>query len=305
MGFSIKRFLPRSLFGRSLLILVTPVVLLQIVATYVFYEQHWETMSKRLSFGVAGDIALVVEGFGRDGGAAPRASLLDLASRHTAVYMRFAPGEILANGPLPGSRTSLGMTLAQTLDERLHRPFRIDDESDDRVVFVAVQLPDGVLHAWVPRKRLFSSTTYVFILWMVGTSLILYAIAGIFMRNQVRPIRRLAAAAESFGKGQDVRDFKPEGASEVRRAAIEFNHMRERITRQIAQRTAMLAGVSHDLRTPLTRLKLQLAMLGNTPDVEDMKTDVAEMEKMLDAYLAFVRGEGAEAAVSTELKPLL
>ena len=304
MGLSIKRYLPRSLFGRSLLILVTPVVLLQIVSTYVFYEQHWETMSKRLSFGVAGDIAMVVDQLGRNLDPAARDTVLKLAGEHTAVYMRFTPGEILPNAP-PPSYTSLGATLAQMLDERLHRPFEIDDESDDRVVFVAVQLPDGVLHNWVPRKRLFSSTTYVFILWMVGTSLILYAIAGIFMRNQVRPIRRLAAAAESFGKGHDVRDFKPEGASEVRRAAIEFNHMRERITRQIAQRTAMLAGVSHDLRTPLTRLKLQLAMLGDGPDIEAMKSDVAEMEKMLDAYLAFVRGEGAEAVVSTELKPLL
>jgi len=304
MQFGIKRFLPRSLFGRSLLILVTPVVLLQIVSTYVFYEQHWETMSKRLSFGVAGDIAMVVEELGRDPTPASRDVVLGLAATHTAIYMRFAPGEILPNVP-PPDYTSLGATLAQMLDERLHRPFQIDDESDDRVVFVAVQLPDGVLHTWVPRKRLFSSTTYVFILWMVGTSLILYAIAGIFMRNQVRPIRRLAAAAESFGKGHDVRDFKPEGASEVRRAAIEFNHMRERITRQIGQRTAMLAGVSHDLRTPLTRLKLQLAMLGDGPDVEAMKTDVAEMETMLEAYLAFVRGEGAEAVVSTELKPLL
>jgi two-component system osmolarity sensor histidine kinase EnvZ len=305
MGLSIKRFLPKSLFGRSLLILVTPVVLLQIVATYVFYEQHWDTMSKRLSFGVAGDLAMVVELLGPRPDAPERDALLEVAARHTAIYMRYIPDEILSNDPRRLGYGSVGPILAQTLEERVRRPFQIDAESDDRVVLVAIQLPDGVLHAWVPRKRLFSSTTYVFILWMVGTSLILYAIAGIFMRNQVRPIRRLAAAAESFGKGHDVRDFKPEGASEVRRAAIEFNHMRERITRQIAQRTAMLAGVSHDLRTPLTRLKLQLAMLGDTPDVEEMKTDVAEMEKMLDAYLAFVRGEGGEAVVATELKPLL
>jgi two-component system osmolarity sensor histidine kinase EnvZ len=197
------------------------------------------------------------------------------------------------------------MMLGSTLEERTQRPYQIDDDSDDRNVMVAVQLPDGVLHAMVPRKRLFSSTTYVFILWMIGTSLILFAIAGVFLRNQVRPIRRLAAAAESFGKGHDIPDFKPEGATEVRRAATEFNHMRERITRAIGQRTAMLAGVSHDLRTPLTRLKLQLAMMGESPDIEDMKTDLAEMEKMLDAYLAFVRGEGGEAVVSTELKPLL
>jgi two-component system osmolarity sensor histidine kinase EnvZ len=305
MGAFIKRFLPRSLFGRSLMILVTPVVLLQIVATYVFYEQHWETMSKRLSSGVAGDIAMVIDVLGQDLDTASRDTMLALAERHTGIRMHFAGTEILPNRPAHATGSSVGGMLAAALDERVARPFQLDADSDDRNVLVEIQLSEGVLHASVPRKRLFSSTTYVFILWMIGTSLILYAIAGVFMRNQVRPIRRLAAAAESFGKGHEIRDFKPEGASEVRRAAIEFNRMRERITRQITQRTAMLAGVSHDLRTPLTRLKLQLALLGEGPEIDELKTDVVEMEKMLDAYLAFVRGEGAEAVVSTDLRPLL
>ncbi|MBV8166011.1 MAG: HAMP domain-containing protein, partial [Alphaproteobacteria bacterium] len=302
---AIKRFLPRSLFGRSLLILVTPVVLLQIVATYVFYVQHWDTMSKRLSSGVAGDIEMVIDVVGQERDRDARYAVFELTERHTGIRLRFVESEILPNGARQAGRSSVGAMLGSTLEERTQRPYQIDDDSDDRNVLVAVQLPDGVLHAVVPRKRLFSSTTYVFILWMIGTSLILFAIAGVFLRNQVRPIRRLAAAAESFGKGHDIPDFKPEGATEVRRAAMEFNHMRERITRAITQRTAMLAGVSHDLRTPLTRLKLQLAMMGESADIEDMKTDVAEMETMLDAYLAFVRGEGGEAVVATELKPLL
>src|SRR5271167_2622718 len=256
MGAFIKRFLPRSLFGRSLMILVTPVVLLQIVATYVFYEQHWETMSKRLSGGVAGDVAMVIDVLSEDIDTASRDTMLALAERHTGIRMHYDGAEILPNRPVHATGSSVGAMLAAALEERVARPFQIDADSDDRNVLVAIQLSEGVLNARVPRKRLFSSTTYVFILWMIGTSLILYAIAGVFMRNQVRPIRRLAAAAESFGKGHEIRDFKPEGASEVRRAAIEFNRMRERITRQITQRTAMLAGVSHDLRTPLTRLKL-------------------------------------------------
>jgi two-component system osmolarity sensor histidine kinase EnvZ len=305
MGAFIKQFLPRSLFGRSLMILVTPVVLLQIVATYVFYEQHWETMSKRLSGGVAGDIAMVIDVFSEDIDNASRNAMLVLAERNTGIHMRYAGTEILPNRPPPAHGSSIETMLAAAVEERVHRPFEIEHDADDRIVLVAIQLPEGVLYASVPRKRLFSSTTYVFILWMIGTSMILYAIAGVFMRNQVRPIRRLAAAAESFGKGHQISDFKPEGASEVRRAAIEFNRMRERITRQITQRTAMLAGVSHDLRTPLTRLKLQLALLGDGPEIEELKTDVVEMEKMLEAYLAFVRGEGAEAVVSTDLKPLL
>ena len=158
-----------------------------------------------------------------------------------------------------------------------------------------LQLQDGVLPGIASRKRLFSSTTYVFVMWMVGSSMILFAVAMVFMRNQVRPIRRLAAAVDSFGKGRDVPDFKPTGAIEVRQAASAFNHMRQRIQRQITQRTEMLAGVSHDLRTPLTRMKLQLAMLEDTPETAELKADVGEMERSDEGYLECARGEEHEA----------
>jgi two-component system osmolarity sensor histidine kinase EnvZ len=227
--------------------------------------------------------------------------------RSTAAgQLYFQPGEILPNQPRDDDdQTILGKRLERALDERVRRPLLVDDLSDERQVLIAVQLSDGVLHASVSRKRLFSSTTYVFIIWMVGTSLILFGVAGLFMRNQVRPIRRLADAAARFGKGQEIVGFKPEGATEVRQAALEFNRMRERITRTIAQRTEMLAGVSHDLRTPLTRMKLELAMLPDNADAAALKTDVDEMERMIDAYLAFVRGEGSEAAIKSALRPLL
>jgi two-component system osmolarity sensor histidine kinase EnvZ len=162
-----------------------------------------------------------------------------------------------------------------------------------------------VLDVFVSRERLFSSTTYIFIMWMVGTSMVLFAIASIFMRNQVRPIRRLAAAADGFGKGRNLPDIKPEGATEIRTAAAAFNLMRERVQRSIVQRTEMLAGVSHDLRTPLTRMKLQLAMLGDGPDITDLKADLAEMESMVEEYLAFARGEGAEAVVDADIGEIL
>ena len=162
-----------------------------------------------------------------------------------------------------------------------------------------------MLNAVVPRQRLYSSTTYIFILWMVGSSLLLFAVAAGFMRNQVRPIRRLAQAADSFGKGRDLPDFHLSGATEVRRAGAAFIEMRERIRRHVQQRTDMLSGVSHDLRTPLTRMKLQLAMLGPSPEVDDLRTDVTEMERMIEGYLAFARGEGGETPVPTELKDLL
>jgi two-component system osmolarity sensor histidine kinase EnvZ len=181
----------------------------------------------------------------------------------------------------------------------------MDTWSQKRRVRIQIQLPDGVMDVSVDRERLFSSTTYIFVMWMVGTSLVLFAVAMVFMRNQVRPIRRLADAVDSFGKGREVSNFKPEGATEIRRAATAFNFMRDRIQRMLNQRTEMLAGVSHDLRTPLTRMKLQLAMLGASPAVEELKMDVADMERMVEEYLSFARGEGSESVVLSDIGDIL
>jgi two-component system osmolarity sensor histidine kinase EnvZ len=195
--------------------------------------------------------------------------------------------------------------LSEAMDSFVSRPYQVDSQSRERDVIIDVQLSNGVLHVVTTRKRLFSSTAYVFVIWMVGTSLILFGLATIFMRNQVKPIRRLAVAADNFGKGRDVSVFKPEGATEVRQAAAAFLAMRERIIRQINQRTDMLSGVSHDLRTPLTRMKLQLELLSDAEGAQDLKADIADMERMLEGYLAFARGEGAEEPKPTDLAALL
>src|SRR5690606_7463085 len=205
----------------------------------------------------------------------------------------------------PRVRTLVEARLEEALNERLQDPFVIDSRTVRGHVEIWVQLPEGVLRALVTDERLFSSTTYIFILWTIGSSVLLFGIAVVFMRNQVKPIRRLAHAAESFGKGQEVRDFKPEGATEVRQAAAAFINMRDRIKRQIQQRTEMLAGVSHDLRTPLTRMKLQLEMLPDVPEAEFLQADVAEMEHMVEGYLAFARGEGQETPAPSDLGGLL
>ncbi|MDH5188249.1 MAG: ATP-binding protein, partial [Rhodospirillaceae bacterium] len=195
--------------------------------------------------------------------------------------------------------------LANALETQLRKPFNTDSASNDNYVAVEIQLSEGVLHVIVPNKRLFSTTTYVFVMWMVGTSLLLFGVAIIFMKNQVRPIIRLAAAADAFGKGRDSKKFKPEGALEVRRASSAFISMRNRLKRQMQQRTDMLSGVSHDLRTPITRMKLQLAMMGNSAGIDELKSDVSDMEHMLDEYLAFARGEGSEKQVAANMNEML
>lgn len=301
---SFKRFLPRSLLGRSLMIIVTPLVLLQVVSGFIFYESHWDKVTLRLARGVAGDIASVITMMRQFPGPEHADRIVGIAAGHMGLTIRRRPEEILPNEP-PQGEDLMETMLIRALREQVGKPFQIDTASLEKYVIIQVQQSDGVLEFITSRKRLFSSTVYVFVLWMVGTSLILFGVATIFMRNQVKPIRRLAIAADNFGKGREVTRFKPEGAKEVRQAASAFLAMRERIQRQIGQRTEMLAGVSHDLRTPLTRMRLQLEMAGGIDGIIEMKTDVDEMEHMLESYLAFARGEGAEPPIATNLTELL
>lgn len=303
-GSLIKRFLPKSLLGRSLLIIVSPLVLLQVVSAVLFFESHWDKITRRLAEGVAGDVAAIIDVMRHEPSLEGRA----WASRLAASTMSFSI-EFRDQAVLETVTTEVGgameNALLRALGERVRKPVRIDADSLDRHVIIEVQLPDGVLEVVTQRKRLFSSTTYVFVIWMVGTSLILFAVATIFMRNQVKPIRRLAIAADNFGKGREVDKFKPEGAAEVRQAAQAFLAMKERLQRQIGQRTDMLAGVSHDLRTPLTRMKLQIALLEGMEGAEELRGDIDEMEYLLEEYLAFARGEGTEKPVETDLNGLL
>jgi two-component system osmolarity sensor histidine kinase EnvZ len=305
----IKRILPRSLFGRLVLIILSPLILLQVISTWVFYDRHYETVTRRLTQGLSGDIAAVIQMMIRNPGSVDRLQTFRLAERVMLLKLTFEEGarlEATTRTDTFGVFASiLDRQLAKALREIVDRPFLIDTHSLKKEVQIDVQLADGLLRVLAPRKRLFSSTTYIFIMWMVGSSIVLFVVALLFMRNQVKSIRRLAQAADSFGKGRDVADFKPEGATEVRQAAGAFIQMRNRIKRQIRQRTEILAGVSHDLRTPLTRMKLQLAMLGPTPEAESLESDVAAMERMVEGYLAFARGESVEQLEPTEVSGLL
>lgn len=302
---AVERLMPRTLLGRSIVIIVTPVILLQAISAWVFYTSHWDTVTRRLAQSVAGDIAYVIRQLPHPIDPRQAQQVFAIAKDMMDVKLVFKPDEILPNDPTITRQNLVDRSLTKALEDALKRPFLIDSRSQRNYIEIHVQLAEGVMQAQVRRRRLFSSTTYLFFLWMVGTSLALLAFATVFMRNQVRPIKRLAQAADDFGRGRDILDFRPSGANEVELAGHAFNLMRDRIRRQISQRTEMLAGVSHDLRTPLTRMKLQLAMMGSNPEVADLKKDVEEMERMIGGYLAFARGEGTERAVDADLAELV
>jgi len=301
-GKFVKRFLPRGLFGRSLIIIVAPMVLLQGVVTYVFFERDLDATTRRLARDVAADCALLVT-LEDSTPALERDAVRALEARQLRYRLTFHDGAALPPTPPPSS--TIDVALDDIIANRVgpNRHFstgRVGEDFD-----IKVETHDGVLEIVAPRDRVTVLGPDIFILWMVGTALILLAIAILFLRNQVRPIERLARAAENFGKGRPVADFKPYGATEVRRAAQAFLTMRERIERHVGQRTEMLAGVSHDLKTPLTRMKLALAMMGNGKDVAELRGDIIEMERMLDEYLAFARGEGGEDSEDTDLGELV
>lgn len=310
---AVKDVLPRTLLARSLLILVTPIFLVQIITTYIFFDRHWQTMGNRLAYAVAGEIALIADQIEEDDSAGSIARIRTSIEPALNFSMDYKESELLTTRSKksrsgfqdPTRETFISQTLSHAIYNQVRRPFDVEVDVDEKWVDVRVQLRGGVLEVILPERRIFSSSGYVVLIWMAGSSIILLIIATLFMRNQIRPIMRLAVAAERIGKGRDVPNFKVEGAREVRQAARAFVDMKDRIQRQIQQRTAMLAGVSHDLRTPLTRMKLQLEMMGAGPDVADLKSDVADMERMIGAYLEFARGQAGEEAVRTDLGELM
>jgi two-component system osmolarity sensor histidine kinase EnvZ len=301
---ALKKTMPRGLFGRSLIIIVAPVVILLGVVTYVFFERHYDIMTARMAHGVAADIAFLINIEETYPPGKTRSGLLDMAAKNLGYQISVLPGEHL-DRPYRHSAPNLKDAMVNVFASQFGVAYPFTSRNLGEFVDLKVQAKDGVLRVLIPRKRLTASNVDIFILWMVGSSLVLLSVAILFLRNQVRPIERLAYAAEAFGKGRAVPDFKPYGAAEVRRAAQAFLTMRERIERYVQQRTEMLAGVSHDFKTPLTRLKLELAMMGDLVDTTAPRGDVAEMEHMLDEYLDFARGEGGEESQSADLSEIV
>lgn len=297
-------WMPKGLFQRALLIVVLPMVLLQSVIAYFFMERHWQQVTMRLSASVVSDIATFIDLYETN----PTPQNFEILAKVARIRQKHTL-ELLPRQPLPPAQDKpffsyLDSTLARELSQQIRKPFWIDTIGKSRFVEIRVQLQNNVLRVITNRSQAIVSNSHIFILWMVGTSLVLLAVAIGFLRGQIRPIIRLARAAEAFGKGRET-DFRPHGAREVRRAGLAFIRMRDRIERAMEQRTAMLSGVSHDLRTILTRFKLSLAMMPDSRELADLRGDVDEMQRMLEAYLEFARGSAGEVAAPTDVQALL
>jgi two-component system osmolarity sensor histidine kinase EnvZ len=305
LSLALRGLMPKGLYARALLIIIVPMVVLQSVVAFVFMERHWNVMTQQLSAGVVQDIAALIEiykGYPQD---ADRSLLRRVALERLDLIVDFLPVNDL---PPPGPKpffALLDQSLSEELGKQIGRPFWIDTVGRSALVEIRIKLDDAVMRVFARRSAAYASNSEIFLMWMVGTSLVLLAVAILFLRNQIRPILRLADAAESFGKGREVPNFRARGAREVRRAAAAFIEMKSRIERAMEQRTAMLAGVSHDLRTILTRFKLELALIGESPEIGAMKKDVDEMGRMLEAYLAFARGDTGEQSAPTDMAAFL
>jgi two-component system, OmpR family, osmolarity sensor histidine kinase EnvZ len=302
---TIKGAIPKGLFARALLIIIAPMVLLQSVVAYMFMERHYNLVTQRLSAGVVQDIASLIEFYKQLPQDSNHVQLRRIAQEKLGLVVDFlSVNELPPPAPKPFF-SLLDQALSEEVSKQIRRPFWVDTVGRSALLELRIRLDDAVMRVFAPRGAAYVSNSHIFLEWMVGTSLVLITVAVLFLRNQIRPILSLADAAESFGKGREVPDFRPRGAREVRRAAHAFIEMKRRIERAIEQRTAMLAGVSHDLRTILTRFKLELALIGEGPEVEAMKKDVDEMSRMLEAYLAFARGDSGEQSALTDMGEFL
>jgi two-component system, OmpR family, osmolarity sensor histidine kinase EnvZ len=301
----LKSVMPKGLYARSLLIIIVPMVVLQSVVAFLFTDRQWSLVTHYLSSAVTQDIATLIDVYKSYPQGTDRAKLRRIAQDRLGLVVDFLPETQL---PPPGPKpffSQLDQTLSDEIRKQIGLPFWIDTVGRSSIVEIRIKLPDTVMRVFARRADVYDSNSWIFLVWMVATSVVVLAIAILFLRNQIRPIVGLADAADAFGKGREAPNFRPRGAREVRRAAAAFLEMKGRIERAIEQRTTMLAGVSHDLRTVLTRFKLELALIGESPETEAIKRDVDEMAAMLEAYLAFARGDTGEQSASNDIAGLL
>jgi two-component system osmolarity sensor histidine kinase EnvZ len=303
----LERYLPAGLYQRSLLILCVPIVLLQSIMVGIVLDRHWDSVTRVLARSLAREISMIIELYDRSD-KSPQAvtDLQDLINERLHLSL-----SVDRNAELPAPRPAPWLSIVDTrltrfLDRETGRPFWIDSTSHTKYVEIRVEAEKGTIFRFMADDdRAYAANTNQLLIWMFISSVVLLLIAVIFLRNQIKPILELARAARGFGLGHDVSHFAPRGATEVRQAAQAFLNMKDRIERHVEQRTAMLAGVSHDLRTILTRFKLELAFLGDNAKVKALKSDVEEMQTMLEAYMNFARGAGGEKAEARNIAEIV
>ena len=296
----LKNFLPKGLYSRSLLIIIVPVVVLQGILTFVFLDRHWQLVTRKLSSAVASEIATFID-------VAPSLGINKIAQLSKDFYdvkVNFTSNQKLTINP-PKPINLVESTLSKELSRIMKNKFLVDAHTYEKRVIVQIEKTEGIYEFIIPRRNVYATNSHIFLVWMVISSLLLVSVAVIFMRQQIKPIEKLSKAAQQFGLGKKMENFKPSGATEVRRAAEAYLKMQERIERFIEQRTLMLAGVSHDLRTPLTRLKLQLEMLADDKTNTELLSDVNEMQKMLENYLDFAEDVTKEKATKIDLNSMI
>ena len=287
----IKKFLPQTLLGRSIMILVVPLIILQLIITVIFYNRHWDTITRHRTIDFVKDITLVVESFEKNKSIENQKWTLNNVSEKLQLQTFYKKNVTLNLEQHELKPTKLKKYLLENLDP-LNKKFNLEINDKKKLITVMVELDEGVLEFRASKKRIYSSTTYIFILWMISASIILFIVALLFLKNQIKPIRKLAIAVDRFGKGKNIGNFKPSGAQEVRRVSNAFKIMKERIENSISQRNKMFSSISHDIRTILTRMKLNLEL--HKLDKGGLKKDLVEMEQMVEEYLKYAKGEEKE-----------
>jgi len=301
----IKKILPKRLFYRSLIIVATPMILLQIIVTVVFFDSLWIKANKGMTRSLVGEVETLFDVYRTQQDQKHKETLIAIYNKNFDLTVNTNENEILPKEKTERWYSPIDRSLRRELKPVFGTSYWFDTTTYKEKVDLRIKYKDGVLQIFFPKEKISPSSARIFALWITLPGLLLIMIAIIFLKNQTRPIVNLAKAAERFGKGEFVKEFRPSGAREIRQAAYEFDKMRKRITIHLNQRSDMLSGISHDLRTPLTRLKLQLALLNQQDVAKKMSNDIEEMERMLNEYLEFSRHQKKEETESANINNII
>jgi len=298
-----KKILPKGLFYRSLIIVAAPMILLQIIVTIVFFDSLWIKSNKGMTRSLVGEVKTLIDVYKSD--QKDKQMILDLYNKNFDFAVTLKENELLSKETTERWYSPMDRSLRRELKPVFGNIYWFDTTSYKEVVELRIKYENGFIQIFFPKNKISPSSARIFALWITLPGLLLIMIAVVFLKNQTRPIVNLAKAAEKFGKGEFVKEFRPSGASEIRQAAYEFDKMRKRISIHLNQRSEMLSGISHDLRTPLTRLKLQLALLKQQDLAKKMSDDIEEMERMLNEYLEFARYQKNEETKTVDVNNII